>query len=145
MNGAQGITYGIEAWGTLQVTPAWRLRLGGTTLWKNIHPKPGHVDLAPRNLLGGDPNWQVIARSEYTLTPRLEFDLDARAVGDVDDAPQLGSYAELGGRLAYRLNDSIDLFVTGRNLLHQTHQESNDPGTAQLAKRTLSIGARAHF
>ncbi|HET8535079.1 MAG TPA: TonB-dependent receptor, partial [Sphingomicrobium sp.] len=48
-NGREGTTYGVEAWATMQVTPIWRLWLGGSTVWKDLHLKPGHIDLAPFN------------------------------------------------------------------------------------------------
>ena len=54
-------------------------------------------------------------------------------------------YVEAGGQLSYQLTQAIELFVAGRNLLHRTHLESNDPGSAQLAKRTIYGGARARF
>jgi iron complex outermembrane recepter protein len=143
-NGREGTTYGIEAWATMQVTPMWRLWLGGTTLWKDLHLKPGHVDLAPFNSLGSDPNWQLAARSQFDLTPRLQFNLQGRAVGKIDQAPELGSYVELGGRLAYRLTDQLELYLYGSNLLHHRHQESNNQA-AQLPERSLLVGTRVTF
>jgi iron complex outermembrane recepter protein len=144
MNGQEGTTYGIEAWATMQVTPTWRLWLGGTTLWKDFHLKPSHIDLIPFNSLGSDPKWQLTARSEFDLAPRLQLNLQGRAVGKVDQAPQLGSYVELGGRLAYRLTDRLELYVAGENLLHRRHQESNN-GAAQLPERSLLAGTRVTF
>jgi iron complex outermembrane receptor protein len=143
-NGWEGTTYGIEAWATMQVTPIWRLWLGGTTLWKDFHLKPGHVDLIPFNSLGNDPNWQLTARSEFDLAPRLQLNLNGRAVGDIDQAPELGSYVELGGRLAYRLTDQLELYLDGSSLLHHRHQESNN-AAAQLPERSILVGTRVTF
>lgn len=144
MNGRSGTTYGIEAWATAQVTPAWRLWLGATTLWKDLQLKPGHIDLAPFNALGSDPKWQATARSEFDIAPRLQLNLDARAVGKIEQAPALGSYVELGGRLAYRLNDKLELYLSASNLLHREHQESNNQA-AQLPKRSVLLGTRVTF
>jgi iron complex outermembrane receptor protein len=143
-NGWEGTTYGIEAWATMQVTPIWRLWLGGTTLWKDFRLKPGHVDLIPFNSLGNDPNWQLTARSEFDLAPRLQLNLNGRAVGDIDQAPKLGSYVELGGRLAYRLTDQLELYLDGSSLLHHRHQESNN-AAAQLPERSILVGTRVTF
>lgn len=145
LNGSEGRTYGIEAWGNAQVAPTWRLALGVSTLWKDLHDKPGHTELIPRNSLGNDPGWQVTGRSDWDLTPRLQLSLDARAVGKIEMAPEIGSYVEAGGQLAYQATPAIELFVAGRNLLHRTHLESNDPTAAQLAKRMVYAGARARF
>jgi iron complex outermembrane recepter protein len=145
MNGQKGRTYGIEAWGTAQLRPWWRASLGVTTLWKDLHVKAGHAELIPRNSRGSDPNWQVTGRTDFDLTRRLQLSLNARAVGRIDMDPEIGSYTEAGGQLAWQATDRIELFVAGRNLLHRTHRESNDPGASQLARRTVYAGARARF
>jgi iron complex outermembrane receptor protein len=145
MNGQEGRTYGIEAWGNAQLLPWWRASLGITTLWKDLHDKPGHTELIPRNSLGNDPGWQVTARSDFDLTSRLQLSLDARAVGRIEQDPEIGSYVDAGGQLSYQASRRIELFVAGRNLLHRTHMESNDPTGAQLARRTVYAGARARF
>ena len=46
---------------------------------------------------------------------------------------------------AGRLTEHVELFVAGNNLLHRTHAESNDPGRAQLAERSVYAGARLRF
>jgi iron complex outermembrane receptor protein len=145
MNGQEGRTYGVEAWGNAQLLPWWRASLGVTTLWKDLHDKPGHTELIPRNSLGNDPRWQVTGRSDFDLTSRLQLSLDARAVGRIEQDPEIGSYVEAGGQLSYQASRQIELFVAGRNLLHRTHVESNDPSGAQLARRTIYAGARARF
>jgi iron complex outermembrane receptor protein len=143
-NGREGTTNGVEAWATMQVTPVWRLWLGGSTLWKDLHLKLGHIDLAPFNALGSDPNWQLTARSEFDLAPRLQLNLHGRAVGHIDQAPELGSYVELGGRLAYRLTDQLELYLDANNLFHRKHQESNNQA-AQLPERSILVGTRVTF
>ena len=144
LNGQKGTTYGVEAWGTFQVTPIWRLWLGASTLWKDIELKPGHIDLIPFNSVGNDPKWQVRARSEFDIAPRLQLNLQGRAVGKIEQAPELGSYIELGGRLAYQLRENLQLYLSASNLLHQSHQESNN-GAAQLPKRSIMLGSRVTF
>lgn len=144
-NGYEGRTYGVEAWGNAQMMPHWRVSLGVSTLWKDIKLKEGHGDLAPRNSLGNDPKWQLTGRSEFDITPRLQLSLDARAVGRIEQDPEIDSYVEAGGQLAFQATQQIELFVSGRNLFHQTHAESNDPGAGQLAKRSFIAGARARF
>jgi len=144
-NGSQGQTYGIEAWGNAQFAPWWRVALGVSTLWKDLHDKPGHTELIPRNSLGNDPAWQVVGRSDFDLARRLHLNLRARAVGPIKQAPRIDSYVEMGGELAWDATSRIDLFIAGRNLLHETHEESNDPSSAQLAKRMVYAGVRARF
>jgi iron complex outermembrane recepter protein len=144
-NGYKGKTYGIESWGSAQMTPWWRLQLGFSTLWKDIHEKGDHVDFAPRNSLGNDPSWRIVARSDFELAPRVQLSVNGRAVGEIEQDPEIGSYVEAGGQLAYQLDEDVELFVAGRNLIHRTHVESNDPQAGQLAKRSIYAGARARF
>ena len=144
-NGIKGTTYGIEAWGSAQVLPWWRLKLGGSTLHKDLHARDGRVDLQPRNSLGIDPHWQVTGISEMDLTPKLKLTLDLRGVAHLDLPPRVPGYVEAGGQLAYQLTDAIVLFVAGRNLLHRTHLENGDPAGSQLAKRSIYAGTRLRF
>jgi iron complex outermembrane receptor protein len=139
-NGIKGRSYGIEAWATTQFAPWWRMSAGAATLWKDFHVKDGHLNLSPRNSLGNDPNWQVRGRSEFQLSPKLELEVNARAIGEIDQAPKVKSYVEAGGRLAYQLTDQIELYVAGRNLLHKTHIENNDPNSGQAAERSVMAG-----
>jgi iron complex outermembrane receptor protein len=145
LNGRKGTTYGVEVWGKAQVVPWWRLSLGASTLHKNFHAVGDRVDLQPRNSLGADPHWQVVGSSDMDLNPKLRLTLDMRGVGPLDLPPHVPGYVEAGGQLAYEVDDRIELFVAGRNLLHRTHLENGDPGASQLAKRTIYAGARARF
>jgi iron complex outermembrane receptor protein len=145
LNGRKGTSYGLEAWARAQVASWWRVSVGASTLHKDFHLVDGRVDLQPRNSLGADPHWQVVGSSEMNLTPDVKLALDVRGVGAVDLPPAVPGYVDAGGRLGYELNDRIELFLAGRNLLHRTHLESGDPGASQLAKRSIYLGARARF
>jgi iron complex outermembrane receptor protein len=144
-NGRSGHTYGVGAWATAQVRPWWRLSLGASALHKNFDVADDRIDLAPRNSLGADPHWQVIGSSQMDLTPRLRFTLDMRGVGKLDLPPRVGSYVEAGGQLGYDVSERIELYVSGRNLLHRTHAENGDPGGSQVARRSLYLGTRLRF
>ena len=74
-----------------------------------------------------------------------EYKKGPRAVDGIDQDPEIGSYVEMGGQLAYRISPEVELFVAGRNLIHRTHEESNDPGAGQRARRSIYAGARAQF
>ena len=143
-NGKQGTTYGLEAWGNVQVTPWWRASLGGTTLWKDLRDKNGRRDLIPRNSIGADAEWQLTARSQLAIGSRLQLVLDGRAVGALRQGLGSGSYVEAGGQLSYLIRPELQLVVAGRNLLHRTHSESNDPAS-QLATRSIYGGLRSRF
>ena len=144
-NGLEGHSYGIEAWSATQVTPWWRLNLGFSTVFKNFRLKPGHVDISARDSLGHDPDFQIFARTQMNLTDRLQLNAGLRYIGEIDTAPAIGAYVEADAAVSFRISDPVELYVAGRNLLHRTHLESNDPERAQLAQRSISAGARLRF
>jgi iron complex outermembrane receptor protein len=144
MNGLKGQTYGVEAWGTQQVAPWWRLSLGLTTLGKDFHLKPGHTDLAAMAALGADPDYQLSARSQMNIGRAVQLDVSVRALNDLDDT-HVGGYVEADARLGWRVSRVLELYVAGESLLHETHAESVDPSRAQLNRRSLYAGARVRF
>jgi iron complex outermembrane receptor protein len=145
MNGIEGHSYGVEAWSSHQLMPWWRLSLGLATLFKDFRQKPGHLDLALGDSLGHDPEIQLFTRSQFDLTDRLRVSGGFRYIGKIKSDPPLGEYAEADAAVTYRLTDQLDLYASGTNLLHATHQESNDPERGQLAQRSILFGARVRF
>jgi len=144
-NGLEGHSYGLEAWGNSQIASWWRVGYGISTLFKSFRLKPGHIDISGRDALGHDPDFQLFARSQIALTGRLQLNAGLRYIGEIDSTPAIGAYVEADASLSYRLSDEIELYAAGRNLLHRTHVESNDPDRAQLAQRSIHAGARLRF
>jgi iron complex outermembrane recepter protein len=144
-NGLKGHSYGFEAWSSTDITPRWRLSLGASAVVKDFEAKPGHLDISGRDALGHDPDFQLFARSHYDLTDRLRFTAGLRYSAEIDTNPAIGDYVEADASLSFRLTDLVELFVAGRNLLHDTHIESNDPDRAQLAQRSILAGTRLRF
>jgi iron complex outermembrane recepter protein len=144
-NGLEGHTYGFEAWSSTQVTPDWRLNFGVATLWKDFTIEAGRADAANFASLGDDPEYQLLARSHVNLTDRISFNAGLRWVGDIDTQPAIGAYIEADARLAFQLNDIIELYAAGQNLLHRRHLESNDAQRGQSAERSVYFGTRLRF
>jgi iron complex outermembrane recepter protein len=148
MNGLEGHTYGVEAWSVTQLTPWLRINLGLSALWKRFHEKPGHVDLAQRDALGHDPHLQLFLRAELNPVERLRLNLGLRRIGALDGVagdPPIDGYFEADANLTYRLSETLELYVAGNNLLHETHLESNDAQRVRLAQRSLYLGTRLRF
>lgn len=143
-NSLEGETYGVEAWLSRQLTGRWRASLGIATLHKDFRLRDGAVDLAGRDSLGADPDFQVVARSEADLTDRLQLSLGLRAMDDLGTGG-LGGYVEADARLAWRMSEAVELYAAGNNLLHDRHVESNDPDRAQSVRRSLYVGTRLRF
>jgi iron complex outermembrane receptor protein len=144
-NGLEGHSYGAEAWSTTQLASWWRLNLGGSVLFKHFRAKPGQIDISGRDAVGHDPDFQLFARTRMNLTERLQLHAGLRYVGEIDTAPAIGAYVEADASLSFRLTDLVELYVAGRNLLHEDHLESNDPDRAHLAQRSLAVGTRLRF
>jgi iron complex outermembrane receptor protein len=140
-NGLKGRSYGLEFWGTQQLARWWRLKAGVNLIGKDFHAKPGVVDIGAMAALGSDPSYQLQLRSQMDLTDRLSLDLGVRAVAPLHN-PRIPSYREAEARIAYRATKEIELFVTGQNLLHSRHLESNDADQGQAVPRMVYVGAR---
>ncbi len=144
-NGMEGETYGVEAWGTWQVTPAWRLNAGLDTLRKDLRLKAGSRDLFGVQFAGDDPDFQAQLGSHLDLSDRLELDLDLRHVARLP-SPQVPAYSELNARLGWRISDQVEVSLSGENLLNDHHAEFINPGVTRLSiPRTARADLRLRF
>ncbi|MGZ8360289.1 MAG: TonB-dependent receptor plug domain-containing protein [Allosphingosinicella sp.] len=144
-NGWEGESYGVEAWGSAQLMPRWRINLGLATLWKDFELKPGRVDLAAGDSLGHDPEYQLLARTQVEIVEGLAFNAGLRWVGALQSGPGIGDYVEADARLSFAVNEQLELYLAGRNLLHGRHLESDDVQRGQSPRRSLFAGTRVVF
>jgi iron complex outermembrane receptor protein len=144
-NGIKGKSWGLEAWGTIQLTEGWRFSLGGTRLWKDFQVKGGRTDVANFAALGDDPRWQIKAGTQIDIGDDVQLALNGRWIGAIETLPRLPSYVEVSGSVAWAATDKIELFLSGRNLLHATHLESNDLDQGQRLQRSIVAGSRLRF
>lgn len=143
-NDLSGQTYGVEAWGSWQALPWWRLSAGVALLGKDFRVDSGRADISSAAALGNDPNYQLLLRSSMNLLPNLVLDAGLRAVDGLE-TPATGAYVEADARLGWMASENVELFVAGSNLLQRSHSESNDAGRAQRAERSAHAGARLRF
>lgn len=121
-NGMEGHVQGLEAWGEFRAQRWWRLSAGATALEKHLRFKPGSSGILGVAQAGDDPSRQAFLRSSMDLPGRVTLDADLRYVSDLPE-PRTPSYVELGGRLAWAVNDKAEIALVGRNLLHDGHPE----------------------
>ncbi|MGQ9369875.1 TonB-dependent receptor plug domain-containing protein [Azospirillum sp. ST 5-10] len=140
-NDLEGETWGVEAWGSVDVTSAWRLRAGGNWLRKDLHVTGGAVDLSEAQAAGQDPDYQVQLRSELDLGAGVLFDVGLRHVGQVSPS-EVPSYTALDAHLLWQLTPSLTVSLHGWNLLDEGHLEVIDPGTSPPRDIGRSIYAR---
>jgi len=133
-NRMEGKTYGVEAWGSYQVRDWWRLSAGANWLHEDLRFQAGSSRDGGLQIAGNDPDYQASVRSMMTLPNNVTLDLHLRRVGQLP-APASPAYTELNGRLGWAVTKSVELSVSGFNLLNDHHPEF---GTA---RSSVQLGA----
>ena len=133
----RGETYGAEAWAKWQVTPAWRLSPGVRLLQKHLRFDAAAVQLLDENQSGNDPRWQAMLQSSLQLTRALNLELQLRHV-DTLPSPRLPSYQELDANLLWRASPSLDVALTGTNLLDRLHREYPPPNGNRIRRGVMA-------
>lgn len=128
---------GLEAWGTWQAMPRWRLSAGYLYLHKSLHfanSLPGD-NVSSIQQLGNDPRHQIKLRSQWDVTHDITFDLALRHVAALP-APLVPAYTAVDGRLAWAPSPTVQVALVGQNLTHARHAEFNAANVAsQLPRR----------
>jgi iron complex outermembrane recepter protein len=118
----RGDTYGVEAWADWQLLGWWRLSPGIRTLTKHLRLEPGASGILGTAQAGDDPRDEFKLTSSMELPGRLDLDATLRHVGALPE-PALPAYWELSARLAWRATSTLELSLSGSNLLHARHLE----------------------
>lgn len=121
-NGLRAQAYGAELVAEYQPVSGWRLRLGYTELRIHFSHRPGSTDPNEGTSESHDPHRQIALRSLLDLTPAWQFDASYRFVSRIDNQDVPG-YSELDARLAWQPTPSLELALSGKNLLHDRHAE----------------------
>jgi len=144
-NGMTARVRGLEAWGTYQPLPVWRLHAGLTRLLQHFELNPGSTDAsAPAAAAGANPGRQLLLRSAIDLPRSTEFDVTVRYVSALSN-PNVPSYTAVDARLAWRPNADMELSLSARNLLGPRHGEFTDLATRSAFGRSILVGWSGHF
>ncbi|HYD87166.1 MAG TPA: TonB-dependent receptor [Vitreimonas sp.] len=143
-NDIEGERWGVEAWLRTDLTDWWRMEVGGYAMDESFGVRPGAVDLSGGLSPGADADHQVLVRSQFTLAPEVELDLRLRHVGEIDEpSVSVPAYTEADARLGWRMNENLELYLAGHNLLDESHLENRQPGDPAFeTRRRVSIGLR---
>jgi iron complex outermembrane receptor protein len=141
-NNIEGATYGVDLWANWQVTSWWRLSPGFRSLHKRLRFSEGASGVLGVQQAGNDPRSQASLKSSMTFG-RFAVDAMLRYVGKLPQ-PATDEVTELGARVAYHVSDSLELSITGTNLLDERHVEYAAPSGHEL-RRAVYAEARLIF
>jgi iron complex outermembrane receptor protein len=133
----RGDTYGIDAWAHWQVTDRWRLSPGVTWVRERLAFKAGASQLLGLAQAGDDPSSHATLTSSMNFSHRMSLDASLRYVGALPD-PSLPHYYAFDTRVGWQATETVDLSVSGTNLLHARHTEFPPPNGEQITRSALA-------
>jgi iron complex outermembrane receptor protein len=136
-NLAEATTRGVEAWGSWQATPSWRLSAGAVAQHIDVRVKPGSADtIGATGLAINDPGSWWMLRSSHDLTANTEFDLTVRHVSALPQ-PSVPAYTQVDMQLGWRMRPGVELSLIGRNLAGGRHAEFGPAPTRVEFERAI--------
>ncbi|MGJ7916499.1 TonB-dependent receptor plug domain-containing protein [Massilia sp. LXY-6] len=133
----EGQARGIEAWGSYQMSDAWRLSAGVTALRERFALKPGSRDVGSVATTGADPAYTAQLRSSYAFDSARELELAVRRVG-ATGRPAVPAYTALDLRFGWRFAPGMELSVIGANL-NGSHREYGVPQFSSEVGRSVGV------
>jgi iron complex outermembrane receptor protein len=140
-NKMEGRGKGVEAWGTVQLHPGWRLNAGALLLDQDLRLAPDSTDTSGVAAAGNDPAHQFSLRSSHDLAPDRHFDVMARYVGPLP-SPAVPAYLAVDARYAWQLRRDFELSLTAQNLFEPAHAEFGAPATRSEIERGVFLRAK---
>lgn len=137
-NKIDGQATGVEAWGSYQVSNAWRLSAGLGTLNQDLRAQPGSDDPTGPSALGNDPRRQVMLRSTATLPHGVELDVSVRRIGALPD-PAVPAYTAVDLRLGWQATREWEISLTLGNAFDPGHAEFDPAATASQIPRSTFL------
>jgi iron complex outermembrane receptor protein len=147
-NGISGTTEGFE------IAPDWKpmpwLETRGSWSYLNMHLTSKIGDPAVSTIYadeGSSPRHTVSFQARISLPKRLQLDSVWRYVSALPaqypsglPAAYVNAYSTADFRLARQMNRSLELSISGQNLLQPSHSEfAGDPGALVLIGRSLYV------
>ncbi|MCS0615453.1 TonB-dependent receptor [Massilia kyonggiensis] len=133
----EGQARGLEAWGNVQMTQAWRLSAGATLLHEEFALKPGSRDQGSLMTTGRDPAYTAQLRSSYAIDEARELELGVRRNGALG-FPYVPAYWAVDARFGWRFAPGMELSVIGTNL-NGGHAEYGVASVRTEVPRTVGV------
>ena len=133
-NDMEGCTRGIEAWGSYQLTPAWRLSAGVSAQHQHFTIRPGAIDFGNRSTRENfDPRRTAQLRSALALGEHRDLNLTLRHVSALRNTA-IPSYTALDVHYAWRMRPNLELSLGASNALDRVHQEYTGANATSLGR-----------
>jgi iron complex outermembrane receptor protein len=132
----EGSSYGFEAWANLQVNSWWRLSPGFRSLHKRLEFSEGSSGLVGVGQSGNDPTSSYLLKSSMDFG-HISLDAIVRKIGRLPQ-PAVDDYTELHARVAWQVNDGLELAVKGFNLLNESHREFAAPQGFEIRRSVMA-------
>ncbi|MFS2213448.1 TonB-dependent receptor plug domain-containing protein, partial [Telluria sp. Tellsp104] len=133
----EGRARGLEAWGNVQMTQAWRLSAGATLLHEEFALKPGSRDQGSLMTTGRDPACTAQLRSSHAIDAARELELAVRRNGALG-LPNVPAYWAVDARFDWRFAPGMALSVIGTNL-NGGHAEYGVASVRTEVPRTVGV------
>jgi iron complex outermembrane receptor protein len=142
----EGTLRGLEAWGSVQATPSWRLHAGYLRLLQDLQLKPGSRDFfgSVATAMGANPGHQWLLRSALDLPRQTELDVTVRHVSALA-TPVVPAYTAVDLRWGWRPNANSELSATAQNLFDPGHGEFTSVTTRTEFGRALFVRWMTRF
>jgi iron complex outermembrane receptor protein len=126
---------GISGWGSWRVMPAWRLTAGAVKMRQRFTLDPGNASIGGVNTASpNDPSYWWHFSSSFNITPRHEFDIRVRHVGE-SQGGNIPDYTAVDARLGWKASRNVELSITAQNLFDPGHQEWGTSGVLPEVRR----------
>jgi iron complex outermembrane receptor protein len=133
----RGEISGVDAWGNWQVLDSWRLSPGVTWVRERLAFKPGASRILGLAQAGDDPSSHASLNSSMNFPHRTTLDATLRYVGALP-SPGLPHYYEMDARFGWQATATLEVSLSGANLLHERHYESPPPIGEQITRSVIA-------
>jgi iron complex outermembrane receptor protein len=140
-NDAHARTYGGEVFATWNVTSRWRLSPGYSLIHMNVMLNPADSGSSAVAVPGDTPKHQIQFRSTFGLRSNLYWDSSLYFVGQLSNQ-QVPAYTRLDTQVRWTVRESIELSLTGQNLLTARHTEFVDTVVVDYTQVRRSVLAK---
>jgi len=143
-NKMTGLVYGAEVWGSFRVTDWWKLSASFNLQHEHLEFEPGSSGIGGLTFAAEDPNHQAALRSSMNLGDDVTWEADLRYVGKLHNTT-VPEYAELNTSVGWNVTKSLELRLSGFNLIHDRHEEFFEAGETDEIPHSFFVETRWRF